>query len=110
MANRSGGQYFNIDSTVNNGGKIVDALQRIFNQIQAVNSVFTSASLPVSTTTRGTYQNQVFLGMFRPDQDARPRFAHQPIEHLAVALGHRRQRRRHRANPCFPLCPSSRAS
>lgn len=89
MANRSGGQYFNIDSTVNNGGKIVDALQRIFNQIQAVNSVFTSASLPVSTTTRGTYQNQVFLGMFRPDQDARPRwrgnlkqyrFAYNPLD------------------------------
>ncbi|MDH4378042.1 MAG: PilC/PilY family type IV pilus protein [Ramlibacter sp.] len=74
MANRSGGQYFNIDSTVNNGGRIVDALQRIFNQIQAVNSVFTSASLPVSMTTRGTYQNQVFLGMFRPDQEARPRW------------------------------------
>ena len=40
---------------------------KIFNEIQAVNSVFASASLPVSVNARGTYLNQVYMGMFRPD-------------------------------------------
>lgn len=74
MATRSGGQYFNVDSTISNGARIADALNRIFNQIQATDSVFTSASLPVSMNSRGTFANQVFLGMFRPDRDARPRW------------------------------------
>ncbi len=43
------------------------ALREIFNEIQAVNSVFASASLPVSVNARGTYLNQVYMGMFRPD-------------------------------------------
>ena len=30
-------------------------MNQIFNQIQAVNSVFSSASLPVSVNARGTY-------------------------------------------------------
>lgn len=89
MASRSGGQYFALDSTVNNGGQIADALTRIFNEIQSVDSVFTSASLPVSMNTRGVYANQVFMGMFKPDRDARPRwrgnlkqysFAYSPLD------------------------------
>jgi type IV pilus assembly protein PilY1 len=75
MASRSGGQYYKINSTVNNGAQILDALVDIFNQIQSVNSVFASASLPVSVNARGTYLNQVFIGMFRPDGDADPRWA-----------------------------------
>ena len=55
--------------------KLVDAFKDIFTQIAAVNSVFASASLPVSVNTQGTYLNQVFIGMFRPDSDARPRWA-----------------------------------
>lgn len=46
-----------------------------FSQIQAVNSVFASASLPISVSTQGTYLNQVFIGMFRPDAAAKPRWA-----------------------------------
>ncbi len=49
-------------------------LLEIFNKIQAVNSVFASASLPVSVNARGTYLNQVYMGMFRPDADANPRW------------------------------------
>ena len=48
--------------------KLVDAFKDIFTQIAAVNSVFASASLPVSVNTQGTYLNQVFIGMFRPDR------------------------------------------
>jgi type IV pilus assembly protein PilY1 len=49
-------------------------LEQIFTEIQAVNSVFASASLPVSVNTQGTYLNQVFIGMFRPDAKAAPRW------------------------------------
>ena len=50
------------------------ALLDIMIEIQAVNSVFASASLPVSVNTQGTYLNQIFIGMFRPDGDAKPRW------------------------------------
>ena len=43
------------------------ALQTIFSEIQAVNTVFASVSLPVSVNTEGTYLNQIYIGMFRPD-------------------------------------------
>lgn len=71
MAGQSGGEYFAVSSS---GTQIAEKLAAIFNQIQAVNSVFSSASLPVSVNSRGTYLNQVFMGMFRPDPDAKPRW------------------------------------
>ena len=73
VADRSGGDYFAVSSG-NGGNAIRDALGQIFSQIQAVNSVFASASLPVSVNARGTYLNQVFMGTFRPDGDAHPRW------------------------------------
>ncbi len=51
------------DVTSGNGGAdLTDALGRIFSEIQAVNSVFASVSLPVSITTQGTFLNQVYIG------------------------------------------------
>lgn len=50
------------------------AIGKIFSHLQAVNSVFSAASLPVSVNSRGTYLNQVFMGMFRPDGDSKPRW------------------------------------
>ena len=73
MAAASGGQYFDVN-TAGGPGQVLSALNNVFNQIQAVNSVFSSASLPVSVNARGTYLNQVFMGMFRPDGDANPRW------------------------------------
>jgi type IV pilus assembly protein PilY1 len=73
MANVSTGKYFSVTSG-NGGAEIADALGRIFSEIQAVNSVFASVSLPVSVNTEGTYLNQVFVGMFRPDANAMPRW------------------------------------
>ena len=70
MSSVSGGQYYSGASV----DAIVDALLKIFNSMQAVNSVFSSASLPVSVNARGTYLNQVYMGMFRPDDQARPRW------------------------------------
>jgi hypothetical protein len=71
MAREGGGTYF----TANNEDDITNALKRIMSEIQAVNSVFASSSLPVSVNTQGTYLNQVFMGMFRPDATSSPRWA-----------------------------------
>ncbi len=53
---------------------IKQALLQIFNEVTATNSVFASASLPIATNTQGSFANQVFIGMFRPDAQANPRW------------------------------------
>jgi len=75
MATQGKGKYFSVNSSVNSGSQIADALNQILAEIQAVNTVFASASLPVSVNTQGTYLNQIFVGMFRPDANASPRWA-----------------------------------
>ncbi|AOE83530.1 pilus assembly protein [Pseudomonas sp. TCU-HL1] len=72
MAGVSGGKYFDVTST---GSEIADALRTALSEIQSVNSAFASVSLPVSVNTQGTYLNQVFIGMFRPDEHLGPRWA-----------------------------------
>lgn len=74
MATVSGGDYFRVTSTTNAGEEISNALNNIFSKIQSVNSVFASVSLPVSVNTQGTYLNQVYVGMFRPDAGRKPRW------------------------------------
>lgn len=74
MAAVSGGKYFAVRSAVGGGAEISDAMNRIFSEIQAVNSVFASVSLPLSVNTQGTYLNQIYVGMFRPDPKADPRW------------------------------------
>ena len=70
IAKEGGGIY---QSASNTDGIIV-GLVKILNQIRAANSVFAAASLPVSANTQGTYLNQVYIGMFRPDGNALPRW------------------------------------
>jgi type IV pilus assembly protein PilY1 len=72
MANVSSGKYNAVSSTI--GQQISDALNKDLSEIQAVNSVFASVSLPVSVNTQGTYLNQVYIGMFRPDANGFPRW------------------------------------
>jgi type IV pilus assembly protein PilY1 len=48
------------------------AIRADLSEIQAVNSVYASVSLPASANTQGTYLNQVYVGMFRPDANAAP--------------------------------------
>jgi type IV pilus assembly protein PilY1 len=74
MADVSNGKYFDV-SSAGTGDAIRDAMNSILSEIQAVNSVFAAVSLPVSVNTQGTYLNQVFVGMFRPDGTALPRWA-----------------------------------
>jgi type IV pilus assembly protein PilY1 len=57
-----------------NADTIISALTNVLNQIRSANSVFASASLPVSANTQGTYLNQVYIGMFRPDGNALQRW------------------------------------
>jgi len=63
-----GGKYYQVGSQTD----IANALGMILSEIQAVNSTFASASLPVSTTNRTQNKNQVFIPMFRPDATDRP--------------------------------------
>lgn len=70
MAKAGGGKYF----AAKNEESILAALKEILIEIQAVNTSFASTSLPVNATNRSQNENQVFIGMFRPDQDARPRW------------------------------------
>jgi type IV pilus assembly protein PilY1 len=70
MAKVGGGKYF----AATDENKIVNALKEIIAEIQAVNTTFASASLPVNATNRSQTENQVFIGMFRPDRDAKPRW------------------------------------
>ncbi|MFH1044303.1 MAG: PilC/PilY family type IV pilus protein [Pseudomonadota bacterium] len=70
MARSGGGKYF----SATNEAAIVAALKKILVEIQSVNTTFASASLPVNATNRTQNANQVFIGMFRPDPDANPRW------------------------------------
>ncbi|MET0983020.1 MAG: PilC/PilY family type IV pilus protein [Telluria sp.] len=70
MAKAGGGKYF----AAKNEESIVAALKEILIEIQAVNTSFASTSLPVNATNRSQNENQVFIGMFRPDSDAKPRW------------------------------------
>lgn len=70
VATAGGGSFYE----ARNVADLELAFQSIFNQLQAENSVFASASLPVSVNSRGTYDNQVFMGMFRPDAEAGQRW------------------------------------
>ena len=70
IANQGHGRYFAATSTA----ALADALQTVFNEVQSLNSVFASVTLPVSVNVRGTNLNQVYLGGFRPDPDGSPRW------------------------------------
>lgn len=65
------GKFFQTDGS---STQIVTALNKIFEEVQAVNSVFASSTLPVSVNVRGTYLNQVYMGVFRPDPNSLPRW------------------------------------
>src|SRR4029077_17762208 len=66
--------YAAVSSSTGSGQQIADALAADLSEMQAVNSVFASVSLPVSVNTQGSYLDRVFIGMFRPDPNAAPRW------------------------------------
>jgi type IV pilus assembly protein PilY1 len=70
MATYGKGAYL----SATNVDAIAIAIENAFNNILAVNSTFASASLPVNSTNRAQNENQVYIGMFRPDADRKPRW------------------------------------
>ena len=70
MAKVGGGKYYQASSE----DDILNAIRQILIEIQSVNSVFASASLPINATNRSQNENQVFIGMFRPDPAGFPRW------------------------------------
>ena len=70
MTKYGGGRYFQ----AKNEQSILDALRTIMIEIQSVNTVFASASLPINATNRSQNENQVFIGMFRPEGSGNPRW------------------------------------
>jgi type IV pilus assembly protein PilY1 len=74
MANVSNGKYTAVSSDTGGGQQIADAMAGDLSEMQSVNSAFASVSLPVSVNTQGSYLNRVFIGMFRPDPNAAPRW------------------------------------
>lgn len=70
MAKYGGGKSLQ----ANDYTSLFNSLLQILNEVQSVNSVFASSSLPVSVNSQGTYLNQIYVGMFRPDASANPRW------------------------------------
>jgi len=84
MAHNGGGGYF----AATNATQITTDLANIFSEIQAKNSTFASAALPISATQRSSNDNQVYIGMFRPDQKSFPRwFGNMKRYQLGVVSG-----------------------
>ena len=63
-----GGKYFQAKDK----NSLINALKQILTEVQAVNSAFSSASLPVNATNRAQNENQVFIGVFKPDRTKDP--------------------------------------
>ena len=70
MAKQGGGSFY----AANSVDLLLNALVEIFGKIEPINTAYSAVSLPVSVNTQGVYLNQVFVGMFRPDRDAKPRW------------------------------------
>ena len=61
-------------SSTSGSAAIATAVNDALSKIQSVNSVFAAVSLPASANVQGTYLNQLYIGMFRPDSDTKPRW------------------------------------
>lgn len=56
------------------GASVLNAFFSALRKMQPQNSVFAAVTLPVSVNVRGTFLNQVYMGQFRPDENAYPRW------------------------------------
>ena len=65
-----GGEYYLGGNAVQFLLAIVDAVT----QSTAINTSFAAVSLPISVNAKGTFENQVYMGVFRPDAAAKPRW------------------------------------
>lgn len=65
-----GGEYYEAQ----NGQMALKAFLDMLRKFQPTDSVFAASTLPVSVNVRGTFLNQVYMGQFRPDANAGPRW------------------------------------
>ncbi len=70
-AAEQGGGY---RQSATNAAEIEAALGRIFGDIIDINTSFAAVTLPLSSTNRAQADNRVFVGMFRPGADRKPRW------------------------------------
>lgn len=70
MAQQGGGRYYQAKSEQD----ILTALRNILAEIQSVNTSFAAASIPLSTSNRARNLSEVYIGMFRADPNAGPRW------------------------------------
>ncbi|MEQ6290036.1 pilus assembly protein [Vogesella sp. GCM10023246] len=68
-----GGRYISITDPLSSE-ELKNALKGVFDEILSVNSVFTSAAVTNSVNNYGTTLDQIYVGMFRTDADAKPRW------------------------------------
>ena len=61
-------------TTAGGGNDLAAEIEKIAAKIAAVNSVFAASTLPVSVNVRGSFLNQVYMGVFRPDANSSPRW------------------------------------
>lgn len=66
-ANQGGGEYV----LGQDGQAVLNAVLNAIRKMLPQNSVFAAVTLPVSVNVRGTFLNQVYMGQFRPDPNAR---------------------------------------
>lgn len=69
-ATLGGGEYFE----ASDGQKVMKAFVDLLQKMQPEDSVFSASTLPVSVNVRGAFLNQVYMGQFRPDEGAGPRW------------------------------------
>lgn len=70
-AAQGGGRYFDaVDA-----GAVAQAVRAIIADVQATDASFAALALPPSLEAPGTFLNQVYMGMFRPDTSGNPRWA-----------------------------------
>lgn len=71
LKSAAGSNYVKVGA---NSVDLADAINDALSKIQSVNSVFAAVSLPASANVQGAFLNQLYVGMFRPDPDSKPRW------------------------------------
>lgn len=74
MADESNGVAYTVSDSDAVAAGLIAAINDAIDRILAVNTVFASVALPASSNAQSTFLNQVFIGQFRPDKDAHPRW------------------------------------
>jgi type IV pilus assembly protein PilY1 len=70
----TGGKYYKVENANSVATELAESINDAIDRILAVNTVFASVALPAASNAQSTFLNQVFIGQFRPDKDAKPQW------------------------------------